>query len=88
MVRYLLDHGADIDEIGLHDQGDRRKKKDEGTALHQAVANGDVDLAKLLVNRGARTDIRDPLDRTPLMRARERNQQGAIQFLNSIGVTD
>ena len=87
MVRWLLDHEADANEIGVHDYGDRRKKKFEGTALHKAVAKGNIDLAKLLVNRGAKTDIEDPMGRTPLMRAKEENQQEAVRYLESIGVT-
>lgn len=73
MVRWLIDHNADLNEIGVHDYGDERKKKFEGTALYKAVAKGDVDLAKLVVNRGARTDIKDLMVRTPFMRARKEN---------------
>lgn len=88
MVRWLLDHEADANEIGVHDYGDRRKKKKfEGTALHKAVAKGNIDLAKLLVNRGAKPDIEDFMGRTPLMRAEEENQQEAVRYLESIGVT-
>ena len=87
MVRWLLDHGADINEIGVHDYGDRRKKKYEGTALHKAVARGDIAMAKLLVERGATTGIRDPLDRTPLQRAKEEGQQEAVRYLELTGVS-
>lgn len=86
VLQYLLKQGADINEIGVHDYGDRRMKKYEGTALHKAIARGDLVMAKLLVEQGARIDIEDPLGRTPLMRAREENQQEAAGFLNSIGV--
>jgi ankyrin repeat protein len=87
MVRWLIDHDANLNEIGVHDYGDRRKKKLEGTALHQAVAKGNIDLAMLLVDRGARTDVEDPMGRTPFMRAKDENQQEAIGYLESIGVT-
>ncbi|KAL8814716.1 MAG: hypothetical protein Q9223_006084 [Gallowayella weberi] len=84
MVRWLLDHGADIDEIGVHDYGDRRKKKLEGTALHKAAANGNLELAKLLVKRGASLKIKDPMDRTPLERAIEESQEEAAKYLGSL----
>lgn len=85
MVRWLLDHEADIDEVGVHDFGDRRKQKFEGTALHKAVAKSNLELAKLLVDRGARTDVKDPLGRTPLARAKEESQPDAVRYLESIG---
>lgn len=87
MVHWLIEHDADLNEMGVHDYGDSRKIKFEGTALHQAVAKGKVDLARLVVDRGARTDIEDPMGRTPLMRAKEENQQEAVRYLESIGVT-
>jgi ankyrin repeat protein len=87
MVRWLIDHDANLNEIGVHDYGDRRKKKLEGTALHQAVAKGNIDLAMLLVDRGARTDVKDLMGRTPFMRAKDENQQEAMRYLESIGVT-
>lgn len=67
MVQWLLDQGADVDEIGVHDYGDRRKLIPEGTALHKAAANGDVETAKLLIARGAKLQVKDPLQRTPLI---------------------
>ena len=87
MVRWLIEHDADLNEIGVHDYGDSRKIKFEGTALHKAAAKGNVDLARLVVDRGARTDIEDPMGRTPLMRAKEENQQEVVRYLESIGVT-
>ena len=84
MVRWLLDRGAEIDDIGVHDYGDRRKKDYEGTALHKAAANGDLDMAKLLVERGANLHIKDPKDRTPLNRALEENQSEVAEYLRSV----
>ena len=83
MVRFLIEQGAEIDEIGVHDFGDRRKKKEEGTALHKAAARGDIDLAALLLEKGARLEVKDPLDRTPLVRAREEGQEVMVTFLES-----
>ena len=83
MVRFLIERGAAIDEIGVHDFGDRRKKKEEGTALHKAAARGDVDLAALLLERGAGLGVEDPLGRTPVVRAREEGQEDMVRFLES-----
>ena len=86
MVEWLIDHDADLNEIGVHDYGDRRKAKFEGTALHKAVAKGNVDLARRIVDRGARTDVEDPMGRTPLVRAKEEDQEEAMRYLESMGV--
>jgi len=86
MVSWLLDRGADIDEMGVHDYGISKWKEKMGTALHKAVVRGDVAMAKMLVHRGAKTDLKDPLGRTPLMRAKEENQQAAVSYLESLGV--
>lgn len=87
MVSWLLDQGADIDEMGVHDYGISQWKERMGTALHKAVVRGDVGMAKILVHKGARTDIEDLLGRTPLMRARAKNQQAVVSYLESIGLT-
>ena len=83
MVQYLVEKGRNIDEIGVHDYGDRRKKKYEGTALHKAAAGGKTDIVKLLLDRGAKTGILDPTGRTPLERAREDYQQETVRLLAS-----
>ena len=83
MVRYLIEQGAAIDEIGVHDFGDRRKRKEEGTALHKAAAKGNIDLAALLLEKGAGLKVQDPLGRTPVVRAREEGQEEMVRFLES-----
>lgn len=87
MVRYLVDQGADIDEVGLHDYGDRRKKMTEGTPLHKAVARGDIIIAKLLLDHGATIDMKDPMGRTPLTLSKQENQVATREYLESMGVT-
>ena len=85
VAAWLLNKGADVDEVGVRDYGDRRKRKYEGTALHKAAANGDLEMAKLLVAHKARLDIKDPLDRTPLTRALEEGRQEVAEYLRSLG---
>ncbi|KAL8897134.1 MAG: hypothetical protein Q9207_007362 [Kuettlingeria erythrocarpa] len=67
IVQWLLAHGEH--ETSVRDYGDRRKEKDESTASHKAVANGAVDIAKLLVGRGADLEAKDPMGLIPLMKA-------------------
>lgn len=85
MVRFLLERGAAIDEIGVHDFGNRRKKIHEGTALHKAAERGDIETARVLLNHGAGIEVKDPLDRTPLVRAREKGQDEMVEFLKARG---
>ena len=85
VVAWLLNRGADIDEVGVRDYGDRRKRKYEGTALHKAAANGDIEMAKLLVAHKARLDIKDPLERTPLTRALEEGHHEVAEYLRALG---
>ena len=84
MVQWLLDQGADIDEIGVHHYGDRRREKDEGTALHKAMANGHVEMVKMLVGRGADLEVKDKMGRTPLARGLEEKQDDAVAYLRSL----
>jgi ankyrin repeat protein len=52
--------------------------------LHQAALNDDVELMKLLVERGARLDIRDTLwDGTPLGWAVHNKKAGAEAYLRA-----
>lgn len=87
MVRYLIDQGADVDVVGVHDYGDRRKKVTEGAPLHKAVARGDVAIAKLLLDHGATIDMKDPMGRTPLALSKQENQVAAREYLESMGGT-
>lgn len=82
MVRFLIEQGDEIDEIGC-DFGDRRKKEEEGTALHKAAGKGNVDLAALLLEKGAGLKVEDPLGRTPFVRAREEGQEEMVRVLES-----
>ena len=56
-VRLMLDAGFDIEA---------RADDIDGTALHYAATNGNVPMAKLLLSRGARFDLRHKYGGTPL----------------------
>ena len=59
-VRLMLDAGFDIDA---------RADDLDATALHYAATNGDVAMAKLLLSRGARFDVKQKYGGTPLLTA-------------------
>jgi len=58
-VRFLLDHGADVNA-----RGDGKR-----TALHRAAFGGHPSVAELLIARGAQIELRDDADTTPLLDA-------------------
>lgn len=76
-VRMTLDAGADVNPpLTVHSHS---------TALHQAALHDDVELLKLLVERGARTDVRDTLwNGTPLDWARHEDRPHAAAYLESL----
>lgn len=88
IVHYLIEKGADVDEVGVRDFGDRRRMDQEGAPLHKAASRGDVAMAKYLVEKGANTNSRDRLGRTPLEQAKEKRQKEVIEYLESIGTVD
>ena len=69
VVNLLLEHGADIDEIGLKDL-DPRMDEDMGTPLHKAIMNRHIDLVRFLLMKGADARKPDFLGRRPLQWAR------------------
>lgn len=61
-VRRLLQNGADINQLGSRRYG-------YGSALHLAVREGQLDIARLLIDWGAEVDVLDTKDFTPLHNA-------------------
>jgi hypothetical protein len=77
VLRLLLDAGEDPNRFnpkGYHGHA---------TPLHQAIASGHFEVAKLLIQRGARLDIKDNIFRsTPLGWAEYCNQPQIAAYLN------
>ena len=71
MINFLLYMGARI-----NDQNYCMK-----TALHAAVSLGHFDIAKLLIERGAKLDIKDEKQRTPLDLAKLTKNDQMMQLL-------
>lgn len=58
------------------------------SALHYAAANGNVQLAKLLIDNGADPNILNNAEESPLMKACQFVELGTIEFLLSIPTVD
>jgi ankyrin repeat protein len=86
-VKYLLDQGADIDEVGL-ECPDSQEMEDMGSALHKATTGGHVEVVKLLLDRGAEMNLRDAQNRTPLGRAKEKGDENMIKLLRARGTLE
>ena len=82
-VRLLLDAGEDPSRYnpeGHHSHS---------TPLHQAVWSGHLDVVKLLVERGARLDLRDKVyEGTPLGWAEYGDKQEIAAYLKSVGARE
>ena len=74
MVRYLLSRGADVDDMispwSLREAG--------GSALHEAVGNGHVDVVDTLLSAGANVSLRDTKGRTAMEIAKEKGMDVSI----------
>lgn len=79
IVRLLLDAGEDpnrFNPAGYHGHA---------TPLHQSIAGGHLEVAKLLIERGARLDIKDAIFRgTPLGWAEYCNQRRIADFIREV----
>ena len=65
MVEYLCQKGADVN------------KGQRSSSLHYAACFGRPQIAKVLLRFGANPDLRDEDGKTPLDKARERNDEGS-----------
>jgi ankyrin repeat protein len=74
-VRYLLDHGAEVD----------RGVEGDGNALIMAAGHGKVDVVQLLLDRGANIEAVVPGDENPLIHASEGGQAAAVRLLLARG---
>lgn len=75
MVNFLIAHGADINGVGEY-----------ASPLSSAGANGDnLEMAKLLVEKGADINRRDGNGSTPLQVAMSRGNRKVVIFLHSLG---
>ena len=70
MVEYLCQHGADVN------RGQR------SSSLHYAASFGRSSIMRILLKYGANVDLRDEDGRTPIDKARERNEDNHQEILD------
>ena len=75
IVRLLLDHSADPNARGRHEQ----------TSLHRASSFGYLDIARLLLEHGAEVDATDDGGRTAYLIALDKRHDEVAQFLSAHG---
>jgi len=74
--------GFDVNAFGRRDVDVEQPWE---TALHHAAAEGDVELARLLLTLGARTDVRDKrFDATPLEWAEHTERDAMVELLRPL----
>lgn len=83
VVAYLLDRGADVDEVPDNDDiYDNERQLGLGNALCTAARTGKAEVVKLLLERGANRQVRDTLGRTPLDLAELNHHSGCKELLS------
>ena len=86
IVRRLVQHGANIHVMSNRNSMTNPSEEQQGTALHLAASGGHMDTALLLLEHGASLSLRDPLGRTPLMRAEQAGHTGMAAILKEPGL--
>jgi ankyrin repeat protein len=82
MVAYLLDQGADIDEIPDHtDLSDIQLERGFRNALCEAAWRGHSAVVKLLLERGADAGVRDTNGRSAIELAEMEGHESCIRIL-------
>ena len=69
-VQFCLEHGADVNAVNVTGE----------TALHGAASHGANDIIRLLAERGAKLDVKDKRNRTPLEIAEGGRERGAVAY--------
>jgi ankyrin repeat protein len=72
MVNLLLDNGADIDS---------KNKEYQRPSIFYAIWDGNKEMVRLLIARGANFNIKDKNNMTPLIRALNKDQQDIAVIL-------
>lgn len=91
VIKILLDHGADINEMEPdpksrpRDDARRRRTVDTGTPLHYAVAAGNAVTVSFLLAHGANTKLPSWSGHTPLQAAEVLEMKYITQILRMYG---
>ena len=82
VVRYLLEAGANINEIPDNDEvRDYSHKGSTKNALCAAASNGRVEVVKLLLDQGGDKSIKDSHGKTPLQLAEQNGHEECVKLL-------
>lgn len=84
VVDYLIQKGALVNAIIFQNRPKTyllRQAFGLGTPLHDAAARGDEDAARMLLSRGARTDIKDSCGSLPVERASSSGFESVARYL-------
>ena len=81
MVQFLLDRGADVNEVGIYNRMDKRYDEYVGSALHRVVREGHDGIIPMLLEQGADVGLRDAKGRTPLVLAEAKGNDKAVAIL-------
>lgn len=68
MTEWLLEMGADIDEMPVEDEGTWARREEFGSPLHWAAEGKNWDIVKQLLEKGADKGLKDTQGRTVLER--------------------
>jgi ankyrin repeat protein len=74
MVKILIEKGAKVNDVS---------GKNMATALHAAAISGSPEVVRLLLTTGAKGDMRDNFNNTPLDYAKKKNRKDIISILES-----
>jgi ankyrin repeat protein len=69
-VQFCLEHNGEVNAVNVTGQ----------TALHGAASRGANDIIRLLAERGAKLDVKDKRNRTPLDIAEGGRERGAVSY--------
>jgi ankyrin repeat protein len=69
-VQFCLEHGADVNAVNVTGE----------TALHGAASHGANDIIRLLAERGAKLDVKDKRNRTPLDITEGGRERGSVAY--------
>ena len=81
MVKFLLEQGADINEVNTRHQRAMDGDMKVGGALHQAVRNGREDMLALLLERGGDVGLKDARGDTPISLAHKQQNLKMMEML-------
>lgn len=82
MLKFLLERGADVNEVGIEHPTDPRFQEDVGTALHRAVWAGKGDVARFLLGvEGVDLGLKDGLGRTVVQIAEEGGDREIVEMV-------